>query len=68
VLEEYPVRGILAKAVQACEDKAQSKKIHLELECSEELEARINPLLLEQAVVNLIDNAINYSEEGKASP
>jgi len=30
------------------------------------LKARINPPLLEQAVVNLLDNAINYSEEGKS--
>lgn len=66
VLEEHPVRAILGKAVQTCEDKAQSKKIHLELECSEDLKGRINPLLLEQAVVNLIDNAINYSEAGKS--
>jgi two-component system, OmpR family, phosphate regulon sensor histidine kinase PhoR len=66
VLEEHPVRLSLAKAVQSCEDKAQSKKIHLELECSEDLKGRINPLLLEQAVVNLIDNAINSSEEGKS--
>jgi two-component system phosphate regulon sensor histidine kinase PhoR len=30
------------------------------------LKGRINPLLLEQAVANLIDNAITYSEEGKS--
>ncbi len=65
-LEEHPVPGILARAIQACENKAEAKKIRLELECSEELKGRINPLLLEQAVVNLIDNAINYTEEGKS--
>jgi len=65
-LEEHLVRAILVRAVQACENKAESKKIRLELDCSEDLKGRINPLLLEQAVVNLIDNAINYSEEGKS--
>jgi two-component system phosphate regulon sensor histidine kinase PhoR len=65
-LEEHPVRGILERAVQACEDKAHSKKIHFELDCAEGLKGRINPLLLEQAVANLIDNAITYSEEGKS--
>jgi len=65
-LEEHSVRVVLVKAVQACENKAQVKKIHLQLECSEDLKGRINPPLLEQAVVNLIDNAINYSEEGKS--
>ncbi len=58
------VRGILARAIQACENKAEAKKIRLELDCSEELKGKINPRLLEQAVVNLLDNAINYSEEG----
>ena len=65
-LEKHSVRVILAKAIQACEDKAESKKILLKLDCAEGLEGRVNPLLLEQAVVNLIDNAINYSEEGKS--
>jgi two-component system phosphate regulon sensor histidine kinase PhoR len=66
LLEEHPVRVILGRAIQACEGKAASKKIHLELDCAEGLKGRINPHLLEQAVVNLIDNAINHSEEGKS--
>jgi len=65
-LEDHAVRDILARAVQACDDKAESKKIHLEIDCREDLKARMDPQLLEQAVVNLIDNAINYSEEGKS--
>ena len=65
-LEDHAVRDILARAVQACGDKAESKKIHLEIDCREDLKARMDPQLLEQAVVNLIDNAINYSEEGKS--
>ena len=31
--------------------------------CEEDLKARINAPLLEQAVVNLLDNAIKYSEK-----
>jgi len=65
-LEEHSVQEVLVKAVQACGNKAEVKKIHLQLDCAEGLKGRINPLLLEQAVVNLIDNAINYSEEGKS--
>jgi two-component system phosphate regulon sensor histidine kinase PhoR len=34
------------------------------LECEPGLTARANALLLEQAVVNLLDNAIKYSEPG----
>ncbi|MBN2033827.1 MAG: ATP-binding protein, partial [Deltaproteobacteria bacterium] len=42
------------------------KNIALELICDEKLKGRINPALLEQAVVNLIDNAIKYSDPGKS--
>jgi two-component system phosphate regulon sensor histidine kinase PhoR len=38
----------------------------MELFCSDDVAARINASLLEQAVVNLIDNAIKYSEAGKS--
>jgi two-component system phosphate regulon sensor histidine kinase PhoR len=65
-LEDHPVRVVLARAVQACEGKAASRKIRLELDCAESLTGRVNPHLLEQAVVNLIDNAVNSSEEGKS--
>lgn len=65
-LKEHALRAVLAAAVQTCENKAEAKKIRLELNCGEDLRARINPPLLEQALVNLIDNAINYSEEGRS--
>jgi two-component system phosphate regulon sensor histidine kinase PhoR len=55
----YPV---LEAAVSACTKEAESKGIVLQLECSEGLQGDLNPQLLEQAVVNLVDNAIKYSE------
>jgi two-component system phosphate regulon sensor histidine kinase PhoR len=58
------IRDVLVAAIQVCEVKAAPKKITLELSCSEELKAAINPALLEQAVVNLIDNAVKFSDEG----
>jgi len=61
-LEEAPVIDVLRAAIQDYEAKAAEKDIKLELDCPEELKAKINPPLLEQAVANLIDNAINYSE------
>jgi two-component system phosphate regulon sensor histidine kinase PhoR len=56
------IRDVLVTAIQVCEVKAAPKKITLELSCSDELRANINPALLEQAVVNLIDNAIKFSD------
>ncbi len=60
--ETAPVRPVLEAAMRACETKAAEKRIALRLECPESLTARFNPLLLEQAVVNLLTNAIQYSE------
>jgi two-component system phosphate regulon sensor histidine kinase PhoR len=55
---------VLKAALQACEAKASTKGVALALRCPEDLEATINPPLLESAVVNLIDNAVNHSEAG----
>jgi len=44
--------------------KAADKKVKIELSCDERIEARINPALVEQAVVNLVDNAVKYTEAG----
>jgi two-component system phosphate regulon sensor histidine kinase PhoR len=55
------VRPVLEAALQDCELKAAAKQICLELSCDEDLEAALDPPLLEQAVVNLLDNAIKYS-------
>ncbi|MBN2059461.1 MAG: HAMP domain-containing protein [Deltaproteobacteria bacterium] len=66
VLKEVMIRDVLFTAVQICQAKADSRNISLELSCEEALRARINAPLLEQAVVNLLDNAIKYSEAGTA--
>jgi two-component system phosphate regulon sensor histidine kinase PhoR len=62
VLEEGRIRDVLLTAIQVCQVKAAPKNIRVELSCSEDLKAKINPPLLEQAVVNLLDNAIKYSD------
>jgi two-component system phosphate regulon sensor histidine kinase PhoR len=66
VLEEKPIKEVLVGALQFCQVKAEPKQIRMELSCSEDVVARINPSLLEQAVVNLLDNAVKYSEPGKS--
>jgi len=65
VLEERAIRDVLAGAIQLCDAKASAKQIALDLACDEDLKGKINPALLEQAVVNLIDNAVKYSDPGK---
>lgn len=64
-LTVQPLRDVLSAALQLCQGKASAKDIRMELACHEDLKAGINAPLLEQAMVNLLDNAITYSEPGK---
>jgi two-component system, OmpR family, phosphate regulon sensor histidine kinase PhoR len=64
-LQEASIREVVEAVVKACRPKAEEKDIGLEYEIEQEFTARINPTLLEQAIVNLVDNAIKYSESGK---
>ena len=62
ILKEDRIVDVLQAAIQVCETKAKAKKVTIDLKYEEDILARINPPLLEQAVVNLIDNAIKYSD------
>ena len=65
-LEVAPLRPVLENAVHDCQPRAAERAIVIELSCDEHLTARINAPLLEQAVLNLLDNAIKYSgDEGR---
>jgi two-component system, OmpR family, phosphate regulon sensor histidine kinase PhoR len=55
------IRNVLKSSIQICREKADSKKIDIEVSCEESTTATINAALLEQALINLIDNAIKYS-------
>ena len=57
--EEVPIRGLLLESAELCHSRAQQKQISLQIDCEEGLRATVNPSLLEQALVNLIDNAVS---------
>jgi two-component system phosphate regulon sensor histidine kinase PhoR len=65
-LEEADLCDVVAVALEVCGPKAEAKSIELREDCPGCLLARVSPPLLEQAVVNLIDNATKYSAEGSA--
>ena len=64
-LELGDVLTVLESAIRLCETKTVGKSPVFELDCRDDLCALMNPPLLEQAVVNLLDNAIKYSDPGK---
>ncbi|MGW8255861.1 MAG: ATP-binding protein [Thermoguttaceae bacterium] len=64
ILSPGSVKNVLHAAIQVCELKAADKKLRIELSCQESLQAPINAPLLEQAIINLLDNAVKYSTPG----
>lgn len=64
VLSPGRLLEVLQAAVHDCEGKAAERQISVNLQCDPALYANINPALLQQAVMNLLDNAIKYSEPG----
>jgi hypothetical protein len=50
--------AVLEAAESTCRLKADEKQVRLEIQCNAELTAPINAAFLEQAVVNLMDNAV----------
>ncbi|MCE9632048.1 MAG: HAMP domain-containing protein [Planctomycetia bacterium] len=65
-VETVAVAGVLAAAVGDCGPRAVERGVALEISCPDELTAAVNAPLLEQAVINLIDNAIKYTASGKS--
>ncbi|MDO8301627.1 MAG: histidine kinase dimerization/phospho-acceptor domain-containing protein, partial [Sedimentisphaerales bacterium] len=56
------IKSVMAAAATACQSKATEKQIAISISGDDTLTAPINAPLLEQALVNLIDNAIKYSD------
>ena len=63
-LETIPVRPIIEAAVSVCAPKAAQKSLNVAIACEDGIDVHGNAPLLEQAVINLIDNAIKYSDVG----
>ena len=64
-LVKEQVRRIIEAAIAAYETRARERRIQVDLHCKDEIVVKANARLLEQAVGNLLDNAIKYSESGK---
>lgn len=60
-LQAIDLRPVLEKAVDLCREPAQLREIDIRIECPEELQAEIHPPLLEQAIHNILHNAVKYT-------
>lgn len=63
--ESIAIASLLATVQSSCQPRASERGMAIELDCPKDLVAEVNAALLEQAVLNLIDNAIKYSDHEK---
>jgi two-component system phosphate regulon sensor histidine kinase PhoR len=60
--EPVKIADVFQAAIQLCRPKAEKQDIRIHFECEQDVAAFFDPTLIEQAVVNLLDNAIKFSE------
>ena len=63
-VETLSMRAVVQEALDACEASAQEKGVSLVLSEARDVEVPVHRTLFVQALVNLVDNAIKYSEAG----
>ena len=63
-LEKGKLRPVIEAALQTCQLKADAAGIKMAIECPDDIVVKMNATLLEQALVNLLINAITYSRKG----
>lgn len=62
-LENTSISDFIHTAVDFCKHKADKNEVAIVEKAPKDLRANINPAMMEQVLVNLIDNAIKYSEK-----
>jgi two-component system phosphate regulon sensor histidine kinase PhoR len=65
-LQMGKISDVIQAAAQICRSKAEEKNIQIDILDHDKINAKFDPPLLEQAVVNLLDNAIKYSDPERA--
>ncbi len=61
--ESHPLFSLVEGAVALCRDHAKAKRIDINITCPEVICAMVDPILMEQAIFNLVDNAVKYNPE-----
>jgi two-component system, OmpR family, phosphate regulon sensor histidine kinase PhoR len=61
--DRIKLKDAILTSVDVCREKAESKSVALEIDCQNRITLNVNAMMIEQALVNLIDNAIKFSPE-----
>jgi two-component system phosphate regulon sensor histidine kinase PhoR len=65
VFQNIKLDTLLATVQETCGMRASAKNITLEIQCDQSIDVMVEPALIEEALINLTDNAINYSPENE---
>ncbi len=63
-LQSWKIADVFQAAIQICRSKAEEKDLNIEVGGNQNARTDFDPTLIEQAVVNLLDNAVKYSNPG----
>ena len=63
-VRNWKIADVFQAAIQICLKKAEEKNLNIEVAVDETVSADFDSTLIEQAVVNLLDNAVKYSNPG----
>jgi two-component system phosphate regulon sensor histidine kinase PhoR len=58
------LRPVFESVIHLCDEQRQLRDLTLELDCEERLSADLHPALFEQAIHNLVHNAVKYTTPG----
>ncbi|WP_456395305.1 sensor histidine kinase [Desulfurobacterium sp.] len=64
-LLEIDVKSLVEEVAQQFEDKVASKNIDFRVDIEEGLRIKAEKILFQQMIINLLDNAIKFTEKGK---
>jgi two-component system phosphate regulon sensor histidine kinase PhoR len=63
--ELHNISALIQNAVGNCKSGIEAKEMSVHVDCPDDLTAMLDPILMEQAVINILDNAVKYSAQGK---